>query len=395
MTKRSFTDAQWVWTSTLFAGYRPGVFDWSNTLTPLRDFTEACMTKSSSRVGRAAFLAFIVVPCALFGQRPAPSQTPTGTQLLMLGTAAGPPLREDRSEPATLLIVDGREYLIDCGIGTARRLVKAGIRSETIGTIFLTHLHPDHTLGLVDVLANDFQDRDRLGPGHTVSIYGPPQTKALVDAAYHFISIPYSVFAAEGAGPNGGVPTTTPFAVHEIGDGVVYQDDKIRVVAVENTHYALMPPTARAIMKSYAFRVETPHGTIVFTGDTGPSDAVTRLAEGADVLVSEVEDKVAIGTFVDHMAQQQHWSAARRAEFRSHMTAEHLGFEDVGQIATRAHVKSVLLYHWYPDHPAAEVAAVSKYFPGPVFGSADLQRYCVTGGSPAGPSDEAPLRLCK
>lgn len=353
------------------------------------------MTKSNSHTVGAAFLAFIIVPCALFGQRPAPGQAPIGTQMLMLGTAAGPPLREDRSEPATLLIVDGREYLIDCGIGTARRLVKAGIRSETIGTIFLTHLHPDHTLGLTDVLANDFQNGDRLGPGHTVSIYGPPQTKALVDAAYHFISIPYAVLAAEGAGPNGGVPTATPFAVHETGEGVVYEDDRIRVVAAENTHYALMPPGARATMKSYALRVETPHGTIVFTGDTGPSDAVTRLAEGADVLVSEVEDKVAIGAFVAQMAQQQHWSAARRAEFSGHMTDEHLGFEDVGQMATKAHVKSILLYHWSPDDPTAEVAGVSKYFQGPVFGSADLQRYCVTGGLSATPSDEPPLRLCK
>ena len=57
------------------------------------------------------------------------------TELLMLGTAGGPPLRKDRSEPATLLIVDGRPYLIDCGIGTMRRLVEVGIPSETIGTI--------------------------------------------------------------------------------------------------------------------------------------------------------------------------------------------------------------------------------------------------------------------
>lgn len=353
------------------------------------------MMKSSRRAGNAALLALAVVPCALAAQRPTPRETPTGTQLVMLGTAAGPPLREDRSEPATLLIVDGREYLIDCGIGTARRLVKAGIRSETIGTIFLTHLHPDHTLGLADVLANDFQNGDRLGPDHTISIYGPPQTKALVDAAWRYISIPYAVFAAEAAGPNGGVPAIAPFSTHEIGEGVVYQDDRIRVVAAENTHYALMPAGARANMKSYSYRIETPHGTIVFTGDTGPSDAITRLAEGADVLVSETEDKVFIGAFIARMAQQNHWPAARRAEFSGHMMDEHLGLEEVGRMATAAHVRSVLLYHWYPDDPAAEVAGVAKYFSGPVFGSADLERYCVSGRSSTEASSEPPLRLCK
>lgn len=312
----------------------------------------------------------------------------------MLGTVAGPNLNADRSQPATLLIVDGRRYLIDCGIGTARRLAEAGIGTETVPTIFLTHLHADHTIGLVDVLANDFQQRDRTGPNYTISIYGPPQTKALVDAAYHYISIPYAVHAAEGGGPQRGLPTVTPFAAHEIGEGVVYQDDKIRVVAAENSHYARMPQSARAIMKSYSYRFETPHGTIVFTGDTGPNDAVVRLAEGADVLVSEVEDKVAIGTFVDRLAQRNHWSAERRDTFKAHMTDEHLGIEEVGEMAAKAHVKSVVLYHWNPSDPAAYLAGMSKYFSGPVFGSADLQRYCVTS-SPAGEASQPPLRLCE
>jgi ribonuclease BN (tRNA processing enzyme) len=113
--------------------------------------------------------------------------------------------------------VDGRRYLIDCGIGTAHRLVKAGIGSETIGTIFLTHLHPDHTLGLAAVLANDLEDWGRADAQHTVRVYGPPQTNAFVDAAYHYIAIPYAVFAAEGFGPAGDVRSTAPFSAHEIG----------------------------------------------------------------------------------------------------------------------------------------------------------------------------------
>ena len=82
---------------------------------------------------------------------PAPA---TGrTQLLFLGTGGGPPLNVDRSEPSTLLIVDGRPYLIDCGIGTMRRMLEAGVASETIRTIFFSHLHADHDLGLAGVMA--------------------------------------------------------------------------------------------------------------------------------------------------------------------------------------------------------------------------------------------------
>lgn len=353
------------------------------------------MTTSSLFASAIVALSLVIGPGALAAPHSAPGQSPSGIQILFLGTAGGPPLRAARSEPATLLIVDGRRYLIDCGIGTARRLVEAGIRSETIGTIFLTHLHPDHDLGLVGVLANDFQNRDLAGPQHTISIYGPLQTKELVDAAYRFISIPYAVFAAEGGGPRGGVPPAPPFSVHEFRAGVVYQDDKIRVIAVENSHYALMPQKFRATMKSYSLRFETPHGTIVFTGDTGPNDAVLRLAEGADVLISEVEDFAAIRTFADRMAQQNHWSTERRSRFYAHMTKEHLDIKDVGQIAARAHVKSVVLYHWDPADPAAYVAGVAKYFSGPVFASADLQRYCLLSASPHNQSSRPPLHLCE
>jgi len=341
------------------------------------------MTTTTQFVGAIAALSSLLAPGVLPGQRLAPTQSP-GIQILFLGTAAGPPLRADRSEPATLLIVDGRRYLIDCGIGTARRLVKAGIASETIGTIFFTHLHADHTLGLADVLANDFEQRAAADAVHTINIYGPTQTKALVDAAYRYISIPYAVHAAGRHGPDGEVPATSPFAVHEIGEGVVYRDDRIKVIAVENTHYALMPESSRAIMKSYSYRFETPHGTIVFTGDTGPSDAVARLAQGADVLVSEVEDFVAVRAFVDRVAQTNHWTPARHDEFEAHMTKEHLDISDVGRMAANDHVGAVLLYHWYPSDPASYMTGVAKYFSGPVFGTEDFQRYCLSDSTASG-----------
>jgi ribonuclease BN (tRNA processing enzyme) len=50
-----------------------------------------------------------------------------------------------------------------------------------------------------------------------------------------------------------------------------------------------MPAQFRAHFKSSSYRIQTPHGVVVFTGDTGPSDAVVKLAMDADVLVAEVE----------------------------------------------------------------------------------------------------------
>jgi ribonuclease BN (tRNA processing enzyme) len=310
-----------------------------------------------------------------------------GAEILFLGTAGGPPLRLDRSEPATLLVVDGREYLIDCGIGTVRRMVEAGIESEQVKTIFFTHLHADHDLGLADVMANDFLYAD--AAAEPINIYGPPQTKQLVDAAFRFIEVGFRPFAIE-ADPaayrrsKGDLPS--PFVSHEFSrGGTVFQDGKIRVTAAENTHYALMTMQAREEMKSYSYRIETPYGVIVFTGDTGPSDAVARLARGADVLVAEssYRDSHDLDELVKSMTARFHWSPKRAGAFRAHFQFEHLDTDLIGQLATKAGVKSVLLYHYDPageSDQAAYVSGVKRRFAGQVFAPDDLGRYCMDAG---------------
>jgi ribonuclease BN (tRNA processing enzyme) len=331
----------------------------------------------SSKVRLAIATAFAA---AMIGTTVA-QQPPAVTKLVFLGTAAGPPLRLDRSEPATLLVVDGRPYLIDCGIGTMRRMLESGIASETIQTIFFTHLHADHDLGVADVMANDFFQLNLTGSTQSISVYGPPHTKELVDAAFHYISAGFQPFVLEPGAIRAGLVNgqlKSPFVAHDIQhDGLIYQDDKIRVIAAENSHYALMSAEDRQHMKSYSYRIETPHGTIVFTGDTGPSEAVTRLANGADVLVAEAQDLIEASQFVQRVAERNHWPPQRAARMMAHMRQEHLDLPEVGKMAAAAQVKSVVLYHYDPTDPAAYVAAIKKRFSGPVFASADRDEYCL------------------
>ena len=320
------------------------------------------------------------------GAQPAPHAP---TQIVFLGTGGGPPLRVDRSEPSTLLIVGGRYYLIDCGIGTARRLVEAGIESKDVKTIIFTHLHADHDMGLADVMANDVFTRGQEGAADPINIYGPPQTKELVDSAFHFVSIGFRPFASENprAYQKTGGDVADPFVAHEIAaGGRVFQDDKIRIDAVENSHYALMPASDRQVLKSYAYRIETPDGVIVFTGDTGSSAAVEKIAKGADVLVTEASYRDA------HDLEQSMKARVARSHvppevinvFHDHFISEHLDAAQIGRLAAGAGVKSVVLYHYNPNDRAdqlAYVAAVKHAFPGPVFAPNDLDRLCLSSGA--------------
>jgi ribonuclease BN (tRNA processing enzyme) len=143
-----------------------------------------------------------------------------------------------------------------------------------------------------------------------------------------------------------------------------------------------LPAQFRAHFKSYSYRIQTPHGVVVFTGDTGPSDAVVKLATGADVLVAEVEaSSDELRGFIDHMAAQNHWPPARKQEFVAHMEKEHLTVDSLGELAAKAKVQSVLFYHYDPQNKAeqqARVAGVKKYFHGPVLAPVDLDRFCLS-----------------
>lgn len=350
-----------------------------------------CVPASAAALRTVAILALALIVGAPAAEAAQSTHAPASshiTRIVFLGTAGGPPLRLDRSEPSTLLIVDGREYLIDCGIGTMRRMIEAGIRSEQVKTIFFTHLHADHDLGLADVMANDFAREDLFGTTGSFDIYGPPQTRELVDAAFRFITIGFRPFEAENPSArrviNG--QFVSPFVAHEFNrDGVIFRDDKINVTAAENSHYALMPSPQREVLKSYSYRIETPHGVIVFTGDTGPSDAVARLANGADVLVAEASSRDAADRdrFINSMAARNHWPPKRVQAFRAHFTSEHLDTDNIAALAAKAHVKAVMLYHYDPEDKADQAAyvdGVKRRFAGAVYAPDDLDRYCMAAG---------------
>jgi len=297
------------------------------------------------------------------------------TRLILLGTAAGPIPRALRSQPANLLIVDGRPYLIDAGNGVARQLVMAGFEPADVRHIFITHHHIDHNADLGALISFDWvEDYQRnAASAPPVQIYGPPSTTFLVQSALDYLSVGERIFSA-------GMPIFVAkgrFQAHDIDhDGLVYTDDRVRVTATENTHFH-QPSSSPTYGKdrSYSYRFDTPGRSVVFTGDTGPSEAVTKLAEDADVLVTEIEDiETMMKTFTGKMTKPQ------ANAFRDHLEQEHLTPEAVGKMAAAAHVKSVVLTHFTPDEDVPTDASsftkgIRKYYNGPVMAGRDLFEY--------------------
>jgi ribonuclease BN (tRNA processing enzyme) len=161
------------------------------------------------------FLLFLCGPL-LFAQA-----SHSSSEVVVLGSGT-PNADSDRSGPAVAVIVNGHSYLVDCGPGIVRRAAAAsragvpGLRSADLNTLFITHLHSDHTLGYPDLIFSPWV----LGRSQHLSAYGPVGLKEMtahILAAWRK-DIDVRTNALEHANTTG-----YRVDVHEIQPGIVFK----------------------------------------------------------------------------------------------------------------------------------------------------------------------------
>src|SRR5262245_21835922 len=106
-----------------------------------------------------------------------------GTRLILLGTKGGPRVGGGRSNPSTLLLINDVPYVIDCGAGTSRQLVAAGVPLIRLRHLFFTHLHSDHMLEYGPLVYNGWAT----GLRTRVDAYGPPPLKHQTQAFWDYM----------------------------------------------------------------------------------------------------------------------------------------------------------------------------------------------------------------
>lgn len=103
---------------------------------------------------------------------------PEPMELTFLGTSAAAPTVE-RNLSAIALQFRGEHLLFDCGEGTQRQMMKAGISYMKINHVFISHFHADHFLGLPGMIAT-MNMYERTEP---LNIYGPKHVKEKIEKA--------------------------------------------------------------------------------------------------------------------------------------------------------------------------------------------------------------------
>ena len=251
----------------------------------------------------------------------------TDNFVALLGTKGGPAIRPGSTNPTSnLLVLDGKQIVVDCGLGVARGLVDQGMQPRDLSLIFITHMHSDHYLELGPLLHSAWT----AGLNSPVKIYGPKELSEYWTNFVASMRFDIDLRLADEGRPD--LESMISFEVIE--EGVFFNEGGIKVSAMRNEH----PP----LVDSFALRFDTGNTSIVFSGDTAYLPKLSDFSKDADLLIHEAMLGDALGALFKRINNgddrlMKHW-------LRSHTMAG-----DAGKIAKQANVKALALNHLIPS----------------------------------------------
>ena len=192
----------------------------------------------------------------------------------------------DRFGSAFVVEAAGEQIMIDCGPAATYKMVRAGLWPPDIDYLFFTHHHFDHDVDYPCFLLTRWDQG--IDKANELQVFGPAPTERLTEGILSEDGLWNHDWKSRVRHPvgqkvyenRGGTPPRKPptAAATDVTPGKVFSAKDWEITAATAEH-------VQPYMDSLAYRLETPDGAIVFTGDTRPCESVQELARGADVLL--------------------------------------------------------------------------------------------------------------
>lgn len=214
-----------------------------------------------------------------------------------------------------LIEVDENYYLIDCGEGIGKELIKLGIDLDKLRCIFITHAHGDHILGLPTLILWSSYLKKKL------KIIALKEVNDIIKKITEFTGIGHHLSNIEFIDLN------------ECEDICkCFKDDKIEVYYTSVDH--TVPTIAFKVIDKKSGK------SIVYSGDTKPCKNIIELSRNVDLLIYEIGG-------LDEFKEISH--------LHGHSTPS-----DLIEIAVQANVKKVMPIHFYTKLPEFKILKIDK-----------------------------------
>ena len=215
-----------------------------------------------------------------------------------LGSSAGIPTKE-RGVTSLMVRTDRYDIMVDCGEGTYLKWIEEGYKWRRLKYILITHMHPDHTGGLIPLIF--YRNILRIEP--PLIIYGPSNLEE-----YVLQSLSHQ-----------GVNLKFDIEFNSIEDSPEFSlDDDIFVKTVELEHK----------VKCFGYKIEDEANSIAFMTDTLPTNKTIEFALNVDHFIHEA-------TFTE-----EHAELAKESK--------HTTFNQAIELGKKANAKQIYLTHFSP-----------------------------------------------
>lgn len=307
-------------------------------------------------------------------------------EIIFLGTSASAPSIQ-RGLPALVVLANEYRFLVDCGEGTQRQILKSGIGFRRLNHILLTHSHLDHILGLGGLISTFIRWEESI---EGIKIYGGMATLERVhDLIFNIV--------VRGAP----VPIPIDLIPIEAGD-VIVEDKHMKVTAVPVIHrgpgcfgFVFQQHDHRQFNPEKATELGVPFGperALLVKGENitlangrviSPNDVLGEVVPGAKlVVIGDVGDTDSLQPYVkdaDCLVIE-----ATYLEDERHMAGEvgHLTAVQAAELARGTGVKTLILTHISRRNHDRDVRHEARSVFADTFVARDFDHYVIARAKP-------------
>lgn len=280
-------------------------------------------------------------------------------KVTFLGTGCMQPTKR-RNHAGILLNYNSENILMDCGEGIQRQMRFAGIKPAKITKLLITHWHGDHIFGIPGLLSAMGADK----ADKSLKIYGPIGSKNYLEHMLKSFAAKEIIQHEVMEVSNGKFFENDEFileaqqlkhSVHCIGFSFI-EKNRRRILVGKAEKLGLSGPVLGKIqrgediainnkkIKSRDLTYEVAGKKISYISDTLPCAGADKLAEDADLLISE-------GTHLDDIKEKTE-------------KVMHLTVKQAALIASENNAKKLIITHISPRYkaPSEALAEAKTYF---------------------------------
>ena len=303
------------------------------------------MTKTLSKIG----IIGLVFYSAVAGAQTSPSFNANfdGLKITLCGTSSPLPA-PGRAQACVAVETRDHLYIVDAGSGSAATAQLSGIPLNKMRGILLTHYHSDHISDIGDFNLNSWI----AGRPAPLQIIGPEGVDRIVEG----LNITYELDRGYRVAHHGAELLNPELGVMQsrtIGEGVIVDEDGLRITAFEVSH----PP----IDPAFGYRLDYGGRSVVISGDSLVTDKIVKISDGADVVL---HDAMALQLVQGAEAMSRGAGNTRIATVLHDIQDYHATTADLARLAAEATIGQLALYHLVPaPRNAMAIAAFNGDLP--------------------------------